>query len=211
MPAFPPRPCGRIRQYRFSCPRRACTLGELLTVLAIIAILAGLTLGAVRGVRTRTAITQAKAELSLLAQALEAYRRHYGDYPRTGAMPQATPIPTDTITAGSAEAQLLNALAGKLGPALMPMDGEDCVAMDHFTLETSSLPDEATPAANCFLDPWGHRYLYYYRRTNGTDAWMVPGYVLYSAGPDGTHDAPAADGTCDVTTVNNADNLYANR
>ena len=191
----------------------AFTLVELLTVLALAATLAALTLGAMRGVRERAAIARTRAELSVFAQALEAYRRHYGDYPQTGAMPQAAPTPSGVVPAGSAEAQLFNALAGKLGPALAPLTGKIFVEPGRFTLETADLPvpGETPAVANCLLDPWGRRYLYFYRGADGSGVWTAAGYVLYSAGPDGNHDAPAADGSCDTTTVNNADNLYANR
>lgn len=50
--------------------------------------------------------------------------------------------------------------------------------------------------------------MYYYRSVTGGD-WRRRGYVLYSVGPDGVHDAPNAQGGV-ATSGNNADNLYAN-
>ena len=73
--------------------------------------------------------------------------------------------------------------------------------------------------ATCFLDPWGNRYLYYYKAAPAAgrppaNAWRPSAYVLYSAGPDGQQTAPNATtglytGTTQ-TTGTNADNIYAN-
>ncbi len=61
--------------------RRAFTLVELLTVIVIIGILAGLiTAAAVRG-RTRARVVAIKSEITQLAMACEAYKQKYGEYP----------------------------------------------------------------------------------------------------------------------------------
>ena len=63
----------------------AFTLLELLSVMAILLILSGLAFGMIRGTKQRANLARTKAELSHLVQALEEYKRHYGDYPQTGA------------------------------------------------------------------------------------------------------------------------------
>jgi prepilin-type N-terminal cleavage/methylation domain-containing protein len=50
--------------------RRAFTLIELLTVIAIIAILASIAFGVMSGVKKRAAAQRARADLAVLAQAL---------------------------------------------------------------------------------------------------------------------------------------------
>ena len=61
--------------------RRAFTLVELLTVIVIIGILAGLiTAAAVRG-RTRANVVGIKSEITQLEMALEAYKQKFGEYP----------------------------------------------------------------------------------------------------------------------------------
>ncbi|MET0261690.1 MAG: prepilin-type N-terminal cleavage/methylation domain-containing protein, partial [Rariglobus sp.] len=87
---------------------RAFTLIELLTVIAIIAILAAITFGVVKGVNERAAIGQAKAELASLAQALEAYKLQYGDYPQAGS--QFDAVTAATIVSGKSQYILFNAL-----------------------------------------------------------------------------------------------------
>ena len=89
------------------------------------------------------------------------------------------------------------------------------------------MPTGSPPAkpvvANSFVDPWGNRYLYFYKRPTAAAAagqaqpttWLAGSFVLYSAGPDGAHTAPNANtglytGTTQ-TTGTNADNIYADK
>jgi prepilin-type N-terminal cleavage/methylation domain-containing protein len=200
--------------------KRAFTLIELLAVIAIIAILTAITFGIVKGVNERAALGQAKAELSVLAQALEEYKRQYGDYPQTGGFAQAAASTSPAITTASAQAKMLNALVGKLGPTAILLKrpgGKTFVNLATLSLETTAMPaieltpttQDVTEVANCFLDPWGRRYKYYYRST--TTAWpRNSSYVLYSTGPDGLDTAPAS-GVVDFTDTKNLDNIYANR
>ena len=190
----------------------AFTLIELLTVIAIIGILAAITFGVSRGVNERAAINQARAELSAIAAALEAYKRQYGDYPHTGS---AANVHGGTASASDGPGILFNALGGKLGPKGAAINGKVFVQLDKMSLQdTAALPLATGTAsvANAFLDPWGRRYLYFY---NTADSWQPPSYVLYSVGPDNAHTAPATTGSTagvvDFTVANNLDNIYANR
>lgn len=209
-------PAGSTRE---RCPRRAFTLIEILTVIAIIAVLAGITLGAARGVKQRAAMAQAKAELAVLSTALESYKRQYGDYPRTGT---AANDPVGSAATEDAPGILFNALAGKRGPVetRVEMDGKTWVDFGRLVAqEPANLPEHGSKAqlANAFVDPWGRRYLYFY---NPSTTWKAVGYVLYSVGPDGAqaeaaaecHEAPdAGSGVYNTTAAVNADNLYANQ
>jgi len=57
------------------------TLIELLVVVAVIAVLAGITLGALGGVQEKAARDRTRAEISAIANAVESYRMEYGVYP----------------------------------------------------------------------------------------------------------------------------------
>lgn len=61
--------------------RSGFTLIELLVVVAVIAVLAGITLGAMGGVQDKAARDRTRAEISAIANALESYRTEYGAYP----------------------------------------------------------------------------------------------------------------------------------
>ncbi len=67
-----------------AAPRRAFTLIELMVVILIIAILASLLLVAVQGAMARAKEARTIIEIDQMAQALEAYRAKYGDYPPIG-------------------------------------------------------------------------------------------------------------------------------
>ena len=195
--------------------------------MAIVAVLVGFAVTGFQGARQRAAIGRAKAELALLGQALEDYKRHYGDYPQTGAAGQAAPVATSAVGSGQAQSLLFNALTGVYGPSnfTVRLNGPVLVDVSKFTLElalnatTFAVPIGAPPAkplvANAFLDPWGNRYLYFYYRPGSAAGWRAPAYVLYTAGPDGQQTAPNATtglytGTTQ-TTGTNADNLYADK
>jgi prepilin-type N-terminal cleavage/methylation domain-containing protein len=191
----------------------AFTLVELLAVIAIVGVLVAIVFGAANGARERSRRSQAAAELAVLAQALEAYRAQFGDYPRTGA---ATNAPTGEASTDDGPGILFNALTGRRGPgaALVAVDGRCLVTLSAHTLQTEALPVTGNGAqmANAFLDPWGRRYLYAYKTG---PAWAARSPVLLSAGPDGAVEWPADlaawDGTAptDAATLENSDNLEA--
>lgn len=210
-------------------PARRCpafTLLEVLSAIAVIALLFALSIGIVRGARQRTALARTKSELSLLAVALETYKRHYGDYPQSG--PSAANSQRITGTSGpglgAAQAVLFNALTGAVAPDGTAVNGPMCVEISKLGLELDINPGQfavplGTPPVkprvnNAFVDAWGNRYLYFYRRSNAVP-WDAPGYVLFSAGPDGAASTlPNARGVFSGATQSsgdNADNLYADK
>jgi general secretion pathway protein G len=64
--------------------RAAFTLIELLVVVAVIAILAGITMAAMGGVQKKSARSRAQAEVAALAAAIDNYHLDNGIYPATG-------------------------------------------------------------------------------------------------------------------------------
>ena len=92
--------------------RRGFTLIELLGTLAVILLVAGITIGVVSFVQRRMAVMTTKAQLAALATALEAYKSDWGYYPGTYT-PRISNI-------GDAEARnnnlLYRALTGATGP-----------------------------------------------------------------------------------------------
>lgn len=170
--------------------RRAYTLLELLAVLTVIAILAGIVLGVGRRAAESGKSARARAELAAIAASLEAYKRTYGDYPRTGD-----------------PARLLQSLIGKKGPANADITARSLLEAAKFTFTNSGDPF-ANPATT-LADPWGQAYVYVYKTTT---PWNNSSYLLYSIGPDGA-DAPALlpGGFPDVAPTVNADNIHANR
>lgn len=96
---------------RIQAPRAAWgfTLVELLAVIAIIGILAGLLIPTVGMVRTQARLTQSQAFFTQLATACVAYKADYGYYPLFG-QPKGTP---DTaINLGEAGEAVYQTLTG---------------------------------------------------------------------------------------------------
>jgi type II secretion system protein G len=61
--------------------QRAFSLIELMVVMAVVAILAGITLAAMGSVNQKAARERTKAEIAAMATALEAYKSQHGEYP----------------------------------------------------------------------------------------------------------------------------------
>lgn len=220
--------------------RAGFTLIELLTGIAVIAILTTFAIGAVRGAKERANIARARGELAALATALEEFKRIYGDYPQTGEYQQAPATPVTLATGPnttSAQAKLFNALTGVYGargftntdrlngPNLLPPQFADTaryvngVLTAQFLVPVSNAPNPPLKLEQnaCLLDPWGRRYLYYYKNARSPNTWQAPGYVLYSAGrivaANGTQTPPINPATglmLTTQTAEMADNIYAN-
>jgi type II secretory pathway pseudopilin PulG len=159
---------------------RAFTVIELLVVIGLYSVLSGIVFGSVQSAKRWAAVARARAEISLLALGLEEYKRHFGDYPPS-ERPDALAL---ALVVGWHPADRAGSAAG--GPAF--------VDISKLTLD---LPREeggarfAPPRA--FLDPWGGRYLYYYRMPSAvasgpqstSESQPDPGrFLLLSPGPD---------------------------
>lgn len=214
----PLSPHNGVRRARRPCNAQArpiaaaaFTLLELLAVVAIVGVLALIAFTAADGASERSRRQRCRADLAVLAQALEGYRAQFGDYPQTG------PVANDPAGAAAADdgpGILFNALAGRRGPGvpLVPIESRPHVSLAVFSLQTDELPTVANTnqTANAFLDPWGRRYLYFYR--TGT-SWLPRAPLLLSAGPDGVVTVPtdlaAWDGALPAGASANTDNLLA--
>lgn len=220
----------------------AYTLIELLTVIAVVGVLVAFSIGGVRGSRERANVARARADLAALAAALEEYKRHYGDYPWLGEFGQASVTPTGqstTLPNGSgpgintAQAKLFNCLTGvwgpkaftnadrQNGPNFLPAQFADAAKYINGSLTNQYNIPIGNPPAKVeqnvsLIDPWGRRYVYYYKNARTPNNWQATGYVLYSAGKqvavNGTQTIPINAGTgllLPTQSAEMADNIYA--
>jgi len=166
-------------------------LVELLAVITVLAILTGLVVGMGWRAVESGRVARARAELAALAVALEAYKRQYGDYPRTDDA-----------------ARMLQALLGRLGPTGTALAGRPLLEPARYA-RVGSL-DPFTDDTALLADPWDRAYRYAYRVP--ASGWTNPSFVLWSAGPDGRDVALLATGGYpDPAAADNADNFWANR
>jgi type II secretory pathway pseudopilin PulG len=218
---------------------------ELLAVIGILALLGTFAVGAINGAKERARRTQASAELAALVTALEEFKRHYGDYPQLGEFAQAPATPSGVTAAlpngsgpgvNTVQAKLFNCLTGVFGPRsfgnanrlngpnLLPPQFADAKHINGTLTNTYLVPVSNTPNPPSkteqnvsILDPWGRRYLYYYKNARTPNNWQMPGYILYSAGArvaaNGTQTPPINTTTgmfLATQTPEMADNIYAN-
>lgn len=129
----------------------AFTLIELLIVITVIAILAGLVLQTAGYVQKKGARSRAEAEIAALSAALESYKADMGDYP-VGTNGN----PSSTATPGTNNAFLRAALAPSTGKIYF----EFTKGMGTNTTTLSSSANQTV------LDPFGEGYGYYYTNSS---------------------------------------------
>jgi prepilin-type N-terminal cleavage/methylation domain-containing protein len=139
----------------------AFTLVELLAVITIIGILAGLTLGAAGAVRRHGATSTAKAEIAALQAACERFYADNNLYPsNTSVDPSTSFSPTAYINAGQ---MLFSNLFGGNQYNAAP------TAKRYFEPKPSMV--SSTNGANPYLkDPWNGAYGY---NSDGTTAPLI--------------------------------------
>jgi prepilin-type N-terminal cleavage/methylation domain-containing protein len=138
----------------------AFTLIELLAVITIIGILAGLTLGAAGAVRRHGANSTAKAEVAALQAACD---RYYAD---NTTYPIGTASPT-TFTAPAGATALFTNLIGSATLSIAP------TSKRYFEPKPAMVYTNASP--NYFIDPWGYAYGYNSDGTNAPLIWSTAG------------------------------------
>jgi len=146
--------------------RAAFTLIELLAVITIIGILAGLTLGAAGAVRRHGATSTAKAEVAALQAACDRYFADNSIYPIGTASPT-------TVTAPAGGTVLFTNLLGSATLTAVP------TSKRYFEPKPAMVFTNTSP--NYFIDPWGYAYGYNSDGTNAPLIWSTAGQTT-SAG-----------------------------
>lgn len=146
----------------------AFTLIELLTVIAIIAILMGLLFPAIAIVKEQARKAQAKADVTQIVSAVKAYYTEYGKYPPTSttASNNEDIILGESTGATDTNEKLFNTLrsinaAPNTDYALNPrrinfFDGKSVSDNDH--PKGGFADNGGTGVQGAFYDPWGRQY-----------------------------------------------------
>jgi prepilin-type N-terminal cleavage/methylation domain-containing protein len=143
---------GRQRERRLS----SFTLVELLTVIAIIAILAGLVLAAGGGVLKKAARSRAVSEIASMSNLLESYKVDNGVYPTFDmTQPYFNQDPSTPLGLYQLSSQVLfQNLTGKTNATDVPVPG----VKSYATFSASQL---GNPNAGTYIkDPFGFSYGY---------------------------------------------------
>ena len=143
----------------------AFTLVELLAVITIIGILAGLTLGAAGAVRRHGANSTAKAEVAALQAACDRFYADNNTYPvNTNVSPSSSFAPNAYNAAGQA---LFTNLVGSANLSTAPTTKR--------YLEPKPAMVFTNTSPNHFIDPWGYAYGYNSDGTNAPLIWSTAG------------------------------------
>ena len=137
------------------------TLVELLTVIAIIAILMGLLFPAIGVVQNQARKAEAKAACVGIVTAVKAYNTEYGKYPNPTASataPTTDVIVGDTTGGGSvSNATLFNILRAK--PPGIPLNPRKIIFFEGKEASNQTVPKGGfNNPAGAFFDPWGAEY-----------------------------------------------------
>jgi prepilin-type N-terminal cleavage/methylation domain-containing protein len=144
----------------------AFTLVELMGVMVVIAILAGLILGGAGAARRQGAVSQAKAEIAALQAACD---RFYAD---NNTYPIGTASPT-TVTAPAGGTNLFTNLLGSATLTAAP------TSKRYFEPKPAMVFTNTSP--NYFIDPWGYAYGYNSDGTNAPLIWSTAGQTTGGA------------------------------
>ncbi len=175
--------------------RAGFTLMEMLVVISIIVVLAGLTIGGLGFVKDKQAREQAKVQINLLQMALQEYHSDNGFFPE-GANPSGE-----------------NATE-EIYKALYPQDRDEEVYLTQLNPENDTFgwlkgqTGETGETGLKIYDPWGNEYRY---RANDPSAGSSsiaanPDFDLWSAGPDGRTN-PGSAGNYDNKAPENLDDI----
>lgn len=146
--------------------KTAFTLVELMGVVVVIGILAGITLGGAGAVRRHAAAGQAKAEIAALSAACARFQTDNGFFPsNVTANPTTKFNPSDYQTAGRV-----------LFTNLFGTNQFNLAAGTKRYFEPKASMVSSTNSANpWFIDPWGSAYGYYSDGTNTPLIWSTAG------------------------------------
>jgi prepilin-type N-terminal cleavage/methylation domain-containing protein len=181
--------------------KAAFTLIELMVVITIIVILAGLVVGGMEYANQRQASEKTKVQIALLSKGIEEYKLDMGAYPGTA---DNTPI------AGDVSEQLYQALFKDgydyTNPNTPPASWTKATKIYLNDLDPRNnkqgwvtTTTNAAPGANLkIIDPWGNNYRY----RKGRDA-QNPDFDLWSCGKDGKTDTK----TPSTTQPDNKDDI----
>lgn len=162
----------QVKQYK----RGAFTLIELLTVIAIIGILAGILVPAVGQVRKKTAIATSKAKIAQYVTALEGFKAEYGYFPFTQDLDANGLIELDTPRMSEKFVETLSARSIK--DANRSVSGEGNRRRIQFYVFTDTEISDGLEyddiKANTVIDSFGNNKICFVFDHNGDGVLKVP-------------------------------------
>jgi type II secretory pathway pseudopilin PulG len=164
--------------------KSAFTIIELLVVISIIIVLAGLILSTVGYVQKKGARSRAEAEIAAISAALESYKADNGIYPKDADTDALDPITdVDNISAagankyGKASLSLYKVLSGDADADANRVAEQK----SYFSFKPNMLePSGGSGSVIAIRDPFGYSYGYSTMKASGGVDGYNPTYDLWS-------------------------------
>lgn len=166
----------------------AFTIVELLLVIVIILILAGLILGVSSFVQTKGARSRAETEIAAMSAALESYKADNGIYPANSVTNALDPATTNPSSYKSACQYLYIQLSGDSDGNPTTTSSLDTKNYLGGALRPGMLKPNPPGAGTFFRDPFGNSYGYSTAKASGGSAGNNPTFDLWSTGGSVTSD-----------------------
>jgi general secretion pathway protein G len=161
------------------------TLVELVVVVAIVALLAGVLIPVVTSQIDDAKKSRAAGDMDVVAKAFSTFRTHTSMWPASGNCVAVT-----SMTTGNAELTEFRCLyangqelAGWKGPYL------NQGTLVNGVMQVATAPSVASGGAG-LLDPWGQPYRVYTFAPSGANGGSI---MIVCRGPDGTFNSSASD------------------
>lgn len=174
-----------IRRSSFSIAA-AFTILELLVVMTIILVLAGLILATSEYVQTKSKRSRAEAEIAALTTALENYRADNGSYPidaangTTSTLDARTMVSPTAAQYAAASVFLYKELSGD------PIGNRAPTGKSYFPFKpTMLLPKDQAAAVIAIADPFGNSYGYSTANQANSSKGYNPTFDLWSTAGTG--------------------------
>jgi len=166
----------------------AFTLIELIVVITVIIILAGMVLSTVGYVQKKAARSRAETEIAAIAAACESYKADNGVYPRSGATDGLDPATTNLTDYNTPSRDIYGLISGDGDFDGTPNAG----VRSYMSFKPSSLlrNDMANPPGPlnpviAIRDPFGNSYGYSTMKASGGTSGYNPTFDLWTVA-DGT-------------------------
>lgn len=171
--------------------RKAFTLVEILIVVGILIMLLAMSTPIVGFVSEAQNRARAKADMEVMASALESFKARYQSYPRfnAGANPESVAESIYKCLSGKMYLKVEN---GQISFVESQTDGKPFVDVTKLNLVDSADRDNTNvdpERTGIYIgDPWRNPYLYFYDTSmvaGSHGSWRNPGFLLMCTGPDG--------------------------
>lgn len=166
-----------------SSNRSGFTLVELLVVMAIIAVLAGLVLGTAGFMQKKAAKDRARAEIKAMELALESYKADNGVYPRNATTDGLDAKSTPTTSYAPSSKFLYAQLSGDFDyNSTTPATGKAYMEFKPNMLSGTKDAKGNFTTVNYLLDPFGNSYGYSTANQADPNKGYNPTFDLWSTG-----------------------------